>query len=80
MSNQQRSIQVPLPDELVQLCEAHGTTPETVLCGFIGDLCQLWGQSNPAMNSRGANERQAAWRWFGLIDWRIYRKTDSDPG
>jgi hypothetical protein len=73
MSTGQRTIELPVPDELVELCESHGTTPEVVLYGFIADLCQLEGQKDPALNNHGSNERDAVRLWFRLIPWHLYR-------
>ena len=61
-------VTIQLPAEFVDLCQRDGTTPETVLRGFIADLCGLESLvSDPradGYNSHGSDERDLAGRYY----------------
>lgn len=65
-----QKITIELPEEFLHLCERDHTTPETVLRGFIGDLC---GSTSPDFDrmgredgygSHGSDERNMAWEYY----------------
>jgi hypothetical protein len=39
-------VTLELPAEFLELCEVDGVLPETVLRGFIADLCEIRNYSN----------------------------------
>ena len=41
MSLRKHKLTIDLPEELLILCDSDMTTPETVLRGFIADLCGI---------------------------------------
>jgi hypothetical protein len=63
-----KTLLLTLPDELLDLCEEHHPDPQTVLRGFIADLCGIrhWA-SDPrpdGLCSHGGDEREMAWAYF----------------
>lgn len=63
-----QTITIELPDEFIDLCKRDHTTPETVLRGFIADLCSIQSlASDPRADgyqSNGSDERQCAWEYY----------------
>jgi hypothetical protein len=64
-------LALELPAEFIDLCERDGVTPETVLKGFIADLCEIinW-QSNPradGYSSNGSDERRLADEYYNRV-------------
>ncbi len=64
-------LTLELPPEFIELCESDGVMPETVLRGFIADLCELisW-QAHPradGYNSNGSDERQYAQAYYHRV-------------
>jgi hypothetical protein len=62
---------LPLPPEFIALCKRDGVTPETVLRGFIGDVCEIinWA-SNPRTDgygSNGSDERRMAYEYYERV-------------
>lgn len=57
-----------VPREFIDLCRASQLLPETVLRGFIADLCQLmnWAYCprEDEYSSNGSDERRMAWLYF----------------
>ena len=75
-----KRIVIDLPDEFIELCEADGIEPKTVLRGFIADLAEImnWA-SNPradGYSSNGSDERRMAREYYervGYPYWKDYR-------
>jgi hypothetical protein len=65
------TITLELPPEFVALCEADEVVPETVLRGFIADLCAIGrGEGGPRADgcrSNGSNEREAALAYYTCV-------------
>ena len=61
-----KSLTLELPREFLELCQRDHTAPETVLRGFIADLCSIYeSRENPrGYNTRGSDERDYAWRYY----------------
>jgi hypothetical protein len=78
-------LTLELPAEFIALCKRDGTDPETVLRGFIADLCGLisW-QRNPredGYNSNGSDERDMAYAYYqrvGYPYWKAWDLLDDD--
>ena len=69
-----RTIQLALPPEFVALCERDATTPETVLRGFIADLCELVSYAvHPRADgycTNGSDERLYARQYYERVGYR----------
>ena len=61
MSLRKHKLTIDLPEELLILCDSDMTTPETVLRGFIADLCGImnWASAprSDGYSSNGSDER-----------------------
>ncbi len=74
------TLTLELPAEFIALCEHDGIDPQTVLRGFIADLCEIinWA-SNPRQDgycSNGSDERTMARAYYervGYPYWKQYR-------
>jgi len=71
MSNKLPKVCLPLPPEFIELCKRDGVTPETVLRGFIGDVCGIinWA-NNPRTDgygSNGSDERMMAYEYYERV-------------
>ncbi|WP_137940435.1 hypothetical protein [Chitinivorax sp. B] len=66
-----RVITLRLPDEFLDVCEADGIDPETVLRGFIADLAGIMNwQSSPrsdGYSSNGSDERMMARDYYERV-------------
>lgn len=62
------TVTLELPAEFLELCEVDGVLPETVLRGFIGDLCEIRNYSNAPREdgyaSNGSDERRLAREYY----------------
>jgi hypothetical protein len=78
-----KKVCIDLPPEFIALCERDSVTPETVLRGFIGDVCSLisW-VNNPRTDgygSNGSDERDMAYAYYERVGypwWNQEDKTD----
>lgn len=71
-------LTLQLPPEFLELCDRDGVTPETVLRGFIGDLCEIinW-QASPredGYNSNGSDERQMANEYYERVGYPYWNE------
>jgi len=80
-----QSVTIDLPEEFIALCEADDTDPETVLRGFIGDLCGIINWANDpradGYNSHGSDERMMARDYYervGYPYWKAWGLTKKD--
>jgi len=80
-----RRLVVDLPPEFIALCERDGTTPATVLRGFIADLCGLvtWAHPDPAAgrperhdgySTNGSDERMMARDYYDRVGYPWHRR------
>jgi hypothetical protein len=64
-------ITLALPPEFLTHCKNDGVAPETVLRGFIADLCGICSEYvNPRMdgyNSNGSDERSMAEEYYRRV-------------
>jgi hypothetical protein len=70
-------LTLDLPAEFVELCEADGVTPETVIRGFIADLAGIMNwQANPRQDgysSNGSDERTMAQDYYDRVGYPYWR-------
>jgi hypothetical protein len=66
-----KSITLDLPAEFLELCAQDNVFPDTVLRGFIADLCAIGrGEGGPRADgyrSNGSNEREAALAYYTCV-------------
>lgn len=66
-----RKALIRLPAEFVELCREDGTHPDTVLRGFIADLCGIrnWVSEprDDGYSSNGSDERDMAWAYYERV-------------
>lgn len=73
--DQTQELKLPIPPELIAMCEGRGLTAEDVLRGFIADLCgfrNYWVMPREdGYSSNGSDEREYADQWFerAYPDW-----------
>jgi hypothetical protein len=72
------TLTLELPPEFVALCEADEVAPETVLRGFIADLCALGTHgSEPRTDgyqSNGSDERMLARQYYERLGYPYLEK------
>ena len=72
-----KRITLDLPPEFIELCEADGTTPETVLRGFIADLAGIinWADNprNDDYCSNGSDERDMAYAYYQRVGYPYWK-------
>lgn len=65
----------------LELCEVDGVLPETVLRGFIGDLCEIRNYSNAPREdgyaSNGSDERRLAREYYDRVGYPYLRSLSS---
>ena len=65
------TITLELPPEFVALCEADEVVPETVLRGFIADLCDIRNYASApredGYQSNGSDERMLARQYYERV-------------
>jgi hypothetical protein len=76
-SNPSKRVTVSLPPEFIALCQRDGVTPETVLRGFIADLCGIinWA-AEPRQDgycSNGSDERDLASQYYERVGYPYWR-------
>jgi hypothetical protein len=68
---------IELPQEFNDLCERDGTDPETVIRGFIADLCGIvsWADHprEDGYNSNGSDERMLAEDYYERVGYRYWK-------
>jgi len=66
-----RNVTLKLPDEFIELCREDGVTPETVLRGFIADLCEIMNYIDDpradGYSSNGSDERDMARSYYDRV-------------
>ncbi len=73
-----KRIVIDLPDEFIELCEADGIEPKTVLRGFIADLAEImnWASSprEDGYSSNGSDERMMARQYYERVGYPYWNK------
>jgi hypothetical protein len=74
-----RTLSLKLPEEFLELCTEHGVTPETVLRGFIADLCSIenlvGAPRTDSYSSNGSDERDLAWEYYRRVGYPFLNRT-----
>lgn len=76
--SRRKTLKLELPVEFLDLCEEYHTDPETVLRGFIADVCGIRNSaSDPrpdGLCSHGSDEREMAWAYFQRCGYRFFEE------
>ena len=71
-------ITLQLPAEFVALCARDGVTPETVLTGFIADLCSIVNTTDDprtdGYSSNGSDEREMAADYYERVGYPYWKR------
>ena len=71
------TISLELPAEFLELCEGDGVAPETVLRGFIADLCAIQNYARDpredGYQSNGSDERMLAQQYYDRVGYPYMR-------
>ncbi len=66
--SRRKTFKLTLPVQFLDLCEEYHADPETVLRGFIADLCGIRNRARgprpDGLCSHGSDEREMAWAYF----------------
>ena len=72
------TVTLELPAEFIELCDADGITPETVLRGFIADLAGIinWASAPRAdgYSSNGSDERNMAQAYYERVGYPYWKR------
>lgn len=72
------TLTLHLPPEMIALCADHGIDPNTVLRGFIADLCGImnWAKSprDDGYSSNGSDERLYARRYYDRVGYPYWNE------
>jgi hypothetical protein len=78
MPRPRRNLTLTLPEEFIELCRQDGVTPETVLRGFIADLCGIMNYiAEPradGYSSNGSDERSMARDYYERVGYPWWNK------
>jgi hypothetical protein len=76
-SNMQSSktLTLTLPPQFLSLCATHGVEPETVIRGFIADLCHL---RTAEYHTNGSDERNLADDYYQRVGYAHWREAEED--
>ncbi len=80
-------LNLELPQEFIELCERDGVSPETVIKGFISDLCGImnWAYPDPSQgrmprsnpkdgySSNGSDERRMAYEYYERVGYPYHK-------
>lgn len=73
-------LMLDLPPELIDLCESDNTDPQTVLRGFVADLCgiQNWASDprDDGYSSNGSDERMLAQAYYDRVGYSYHWDED----
>lgn len=74
MRNKPATVSLKLPPEFIELCKRDLVTPETVLRGFIADLCSLHNYAerprDDGYQSNGSMESWLAFTYYQRVGYR----------
>ena len=72
-------LTLELPPEFIALCADDGVTPETVLTGFIADLCSIVNTTDDpradGYSSNGSDERDMAMDYYRRVGYPHWKRT-----
>jgi hypothetical protein len=78
MPRPRRNLTLKLPDEFIELCRRDGVTPETVLRGFIADLCGIMNHvddpRDDGYSSNGSDERDMAYAYYARVGYPYWNR------
>jgi hypothetical protein len=78
MPRARRIIKLKLPDEFIELCRRDAVAPETVLRGFIADLCGIidWVSAprEDGYSSNGSDEREKAQTYYDRVGYPYWHQ------
>ena len=64
-------VTIDLPPEFVALCQEDDVAPETVLRGFIADLCEIYNYASDPRDdgyqTNGSDERMLARQYYNRV-------------
>lgn len=68
-------ITLTLPLQFLSLCATHGVEPETVIRGFIADLCHL---RTAEYHTNGSDERNLADDYYQRVGYATWHAQDEE--
>ena len=68
-------LTLTLPTQFIALCRAHGVEPETVIRGFIADLCDL---RTAEYHTNGSDERNLADAYYERVGYAHWREAEEE--
>jgi hypothetical protein len=72
------TVTIELPPEFIERCRRDQVTPETVLRGFIADLCGIMNWANnpraDGYSSNGSDERRRAEEYYERVGYRWWHR------
>ncbi|NIA55763.1 hypothetical protein HAV22_19190 [Massilia sp. TW-1] len=78
MPRPRRTLTLKLPDEFIELCRRDGVPPETVLRGFIADLCGITNYADDPRDdgyaSHGSDERDMAYEYYERVGYPYWNR------
>jgi hypothetical protein len=78
MARPRRTLTLKLPDEFIELCRRDGVLPETVLRGFIADLCGITNYADAPRDdgyaSHGSDERDMAYEYYERVGYPYWNR------
>lgn len=70
-----KTLTLTLPPQFLSLCAAHGVEPETVIRGFIADLCDL---RTAEYHTNGSDERNLADEYYQRVGYAAWHAQDEE--
>ena len=68
-------LTLTLPPQFLSLCATHGVEPETVIRGFIADLCHL---RTAEYHTNGSDERNLADDYYQRVGYAMGQMQDEE--
>jgi hypothetical protein len=75
MAMSSNTLTLTLPPQFLSLCATHGVEPETVICGFIADLCHL---RTAEYHTNGSDERNLADDYYQRVGYAASQAQDEE--
>jgi hypothetical protein len=69
------ALTLRLPPQFIALCTTHGVEPETVIRGFIADLCDL---RTAQYRTNGSDERNLADEYYQRVGYAAWHTQDEE--
>ena len=69
------TLTLTLPPQFLSLCATHGVEPETVIRGFIADLCCL---RTAEYHTNGSDERNLADDYYQRVGYATWHAQDEE--